>query len=110
MWLVKLLLAIAIFITALSVFVMSPERQTKVREMLGIGRNHRALVALSILGMVFGTVLWVRTVLQEIVMRNGSALCPHVLTLKGRNERSASVFSRQEERECQHPHEGSHER
>ena len=63
--------AIAIFVTALSVFLMSPERQTEVLETLGIGLKQRALFALSILGMVFSTVLGVRTVFEEFSVRNG---------------------------------------
>jgi hypothetical protein len=68
---VKLALAITIFFTALSVFLMSPERQTEVLETLGIGLKQRALFALSILGMVFSTVLGVRTVFEEFSVRNG---------------------------------------
>jgi len=45
---VKLGLAITIFVTALSVFLMSPERQTEVLETLGIGLKQRAFFALSI--------------------------------------------------------------
>ena len=67
---VKLGLAITIFFTALSVFLMSPERQTEVLETLGIGLNQRALFALSILGMVFSTVLGVRTAYEEFSVRN----------------------------------------
>jgi hypothetical protein len=68
---VKLGLAITIFVTALSVFLMSPERQTEVLETLGIGLKQRALFALSILGMVFSTVLGVRTAYEEFSVRNG---------------------------------------
>jgi hypothetical protein len=68
---VKLGLAITIFVTALSVFLMSPERQTEVLETLGIGLKQRALFALSILGMVFSTVLGIRTAYEEFSVRNG---------------------------------------
>ena len=68
---VKLILAVAIFVTALSVFLMSPERQTEVLATLGIGLKQRALFALSILGMVFSTVLGARTVFEEFSARNG---------------------------------------
>jgi len=61
---VKLGLAITIFFTALSVFLMSPERQTEVLETLGIGLKQQVLWGLSILGMVFSTVLGVRTVFE----------------------------------------------
>ena len=67
---VKLGLAITIFFTALSVFLMSPERQTEVLETLGIGLKQRALFALSILGMVFSTVLGLRTAYEEFSVRN----------------------------------------
>ena len=62
---VKTGLAITIFVIALSVFLMSPERQTEVLETLGIGLKQRALFALSILGMVFSTILGVRTIFEE---------------------------------------------
>lgn len=68
---VKLILAVVIFVTALSVFLMSPERQTEVLATLDIGLKQRALFALSILGMVFSTVLGVRTVFEEFSVRNG---------------------------------------
>jgi len=61
---VKLGLAITIFFTAFSVFLMSPERQTEVLETLGIGLKQQVLWGLSILGMVFSTVLGVRTVFE----------------------------------------------
>lgn len=64
MRIVKLILAITIFFTALSVFLMSPERQIEMLETLGIGLKQRALFALSILGMVFSTVLGIRTVFE----------------------------------------------
>ena len=67
---VKLGLAVTIFFTALSVFLMSPERQTEVLETLGIGLKQRALFALSILGMVFSTVLGLRTAYEEFSVRN----------------------------------------
>ena len=70
MWLAKLLLAIAIFGTAFSVFLMNPERQTEVLETLGIGLKQRALFALSILGMIFSTVLGVRTVFEHFSVGN----------------------------------------
>ena len=66
---VKLGLAITIFVTALSVFLMSPERQMEVLESLGIGLKQRALFALSILGMIFSTVLGVRTAFEEFLVR-----------------------------------------
>jgi hypothetical protein len=50
---------------------MSPERQTEVLETLGISLKQRALFALSILGMVFSTVLGGRTVFEEFSVRNG---------------------------------------
>ena len=56
---VKLILAVVIFVTALSVFLMSPERQTEVLETLGIGLKQRALFALSILGMIFSVITFV---------------------------------------------------
>ena len=68
---VKLIVAVALFVTALSVFLMSPERQTEVLETLGLGLKQRALFALSILGMVCSTVLGVRTVFEECSVRNG---------------------------------------
>jgi hypothetical protein len=46
---VKLIFAVAIFVTALSVFLMSPERQTELLETLGISLKQRAFFALSIL-------------------------------------------------------------
>lgn len=65
MRMVKLVLAIAIFITALSVFLMSPERQTELLETLGVDLKQQALFALSILGMVFSTILGIRVAFEE---------------------------------------------
>lgn len=61
---VKLVLAVAIFITALSVFLMGSEGQTELSETLDIGLKQPALFALSILGMVFSTVLGMRTAFE----------------------------------------------
>ena len=66
---VKLGLAITIFFTALSVFLMSPERQTEVLETLGIDLKQRTFFVLSILGMVFSTVLGIRTVFEAFYER-----------------------------------------
>jgi hypothetical protein len=64
MQVVKLVLAIAIFITALSVFLMGSERQTELLETFDVGLKQPALFALSILGMVFSTVLGIRTAFE----------------------------------------------
>ena len=64
MRIVKLVLAVAIFITALSVFLIGSERQTELLATFDIGLKQPALFALSILGMVFSTVLGVRTVFE----------------------------------------------
>jgi hypothetical protein len=65
MRIVRLVLAVAIFITALSVFLMGSERQTELLATLDIGLKQPALFALSVLGMIFSTVLGVRAVFEE---------------------------------------------
>jgi len=64
---VKLLLAVVIFVTALSVFLMSPERQTEILETLGIGLKQRAFFALSILGMVFSMILGIKAIAEKLL-------------------------------------------
>ena len=49
---------------ALCVFLMGPNRQAELLAALDIGLKQPALFALSILGMVFSTVLGVRTVFE----------------------------------------------
>lgn len=70
MWLAKLGLAIAIFVTALSVFFMSPDRQTEVLETFGIGLGQRTLFALGILGLVFGSIAGIKAMVEEFVMKS----------------------------------------
>jgi hypothetical protein len=53
------------FYHALSVFLMSPERQTELLATLGVRLKQPALFALSILGMVFSTVLGIKTAFEE---------------------------------------------
>jgi hypothetical protein len=64
MRMVRLVLAVAIFITALSVFLMGSERQTELLETFGIGLKQPALFALSILGMIFSTILGAKAVFE----------------------------------------------
>jgi hypothetical protein len=66
MQLIKLLFAVVIFVIALSVFLMSPERQTEVLETLGIGLKQRAFFALSILGIIFSTILGLKTIAEKL--------------------------------------------
>jgi hypothetical protein len=68
MQLIKLLFAVVIFVIALSVFLMSPERQTEVLETLGIGLKQRAFFALSILGIIFSTILGIKTIAEKLMV------------------------------------------
>ncbi|NOT56331.1 MAG: hypothetical protein HOP18_17170 [Deltaproteobacteria bacterium] len=70
MWLAKLGLAIALFVIALSVSFMSPDRQTEVLETFGLGLTQRTLFALSILGLVFSSLTGIKAMVEEFVMKS----------------------------------------
>jgi len=61
----KLLVAPLIFFTALCLFLVGPERREEVLLLVGVRLNPRTVSGLSIIGMVFGLVMTLKTLAER---------------------------------------------
>lgn len=67
MVLVKLLIGIAIFSFALYLFLAGPTQREALLALVGASHDARAVTGLSIVGMVFGIALTLRTFFDSIL-------------------------------------------
>lgn len=65
MTIAKILLGIAIFLAALSLFVFGPEHGEEALRLGGLDLDSRTATALSIIFMVFGTIVTLRALAER---------------------------------------------
>jgi len=70
MKLAKLLIAIICFSFAFYVFQLSPEGKAEALEAFGVEMKDRAVIGFCILGMLFGTILALKTIGESWLAKN----------------------------------------
>ncbi len=71
----KLVLAIGIFLLALNLLLLGPDRRQAVLTLVGLHLQPNSAIALSIIGMVFSVILALKTV-AAWALGNGGAKHP----------------------------------